>query len=167
MIGSLCVLWDFVCMTSDPELAASLNLYQFCKHLTSLPGDSLRTFFIQLKYQRLFEWLSIASSWQAETCKHLHFLTCLWAQCWWKLILVCNLVFFMHTQAQQMQSLGRTKQVAQTCSIWHLTAPESLPRKPRINTPNGELHTTSENDPFSFTSNTSRWKSWLIPDLLK
>ena len=62
-----CIHWDICWVASEPALAPSLNLYQSGEHHLPLPGDSLRTYFVQPKYhQRDFQWLSLTGIQQVE-----------------------------------------------------------------------------------------------------
>lgn len=67
MVATLGVPWDISWVASDPALTWNLNLYQSGKHHSLLPGDSLKTYLMQLKYlPMLFQKLRLTGSQQAE-----------------------------------------------------------------------------------------------------
>ena len=67
LVAGLGIPWDFCWAASGRALAKTLNFYQPGEHQLLLPGDSLRTYLMQIAYhQRLFQWLSPTGSGQVE-----------------------------------------------------------------------------------------------------
>ena len=79
-------------MALDPALALSLNLYESDEHHSAIPHDSLRTYLTQLEHSQRQILGCLGPSTDLP-----------WAQCWWKLALVCSLALPTHTQAQQRE----------------------------------------------------------------
>lgn len=169
MAASLGVPWDSSCVASNPALAPSLNLYKSGEHHSPLPGDSFRTYHFQFKFcQRLSQWLSLTGIWQAEANRGR------WERISGYLgpfagqppipalvepMLAAQLGPFQAHLGQERQAQTFDCFVLQIDwagpnpgSIWHWSTPQFLPSGSEINTPSGELQTTTGQDPFSSTS---------------